>query len=225
MTGRDILSGTWVSRAVGDDAPRMAGHVDRRRFVLGAAAGLMVPVLSRGADAAPGAGHVAEMRGEASAELEGARRPLAPAANVFVGDMLATGRDSRLAVDLGSGAHLRLGADTRFKIDRYVAATAGDFTLDTGAFKFEHEGRREGDLQFRSAYGLIAVRGTRFYAGPSKGAFGILVGAGRVEVSAAGRSVLLRAGEGTDFATPGAPPSPAKQWAWPRVEAMLKQFT
>lgn len=199
---------------------RDAAWLDRRRFVL-VAGGLFVPGLVRETRATAGAGEVSELKGAASAELEGARRDLAPKASVFVGDTLATGADSRLAVRLASGAHVRLGAETRFKIDRYVAAKTGDFVLENGAFKFEHQGRREGDLQFRSAYGLIAVRGTRFYAGQTQGRFGVLVGAGRVEVTAAGKSVVLSPGEGTDFGKPGDPPSPPKRWNWPRVSAML----
>ena len=198
--------------------------LDRRRVLLGGA-GFALAGMDPAWAKSDGAGQVAELRGEASAEQAGARRALLVKESVFVGDMLATARDSRLAVALGSGSRLRLGAETRFKIDRYVAASTGDFTLESGAFKFEHTGAREGDLKFRSAYGLIAVRGTRFYAGPSKGGFGILVGVGRVEVTAAGQSVTLRAGEGTDFARPGDPPSPAKKWGWPRIEAMLKSLS
>ncbi len=196
-----------------------------RREMMGVLLGAGTLTLSGRAPAEtanPGdAGRVAELRGEAKAEREGAQRALAIKESVFVGDMLSTGDASRLEVALGAGAHLRLGARTRFKIDRYVAGATGEFTLDDGVFKFEHKGPREGDLKFRSAYGLIAVRGTRFYAGPSKGAFGILVGAGQVEVTAAGQSVLLRAGEGTDITRPGDPPSAARAWGWPRVEAML----
>jgi ferric-dicitrate binding protein FerR (iron transport regulator) len=66
---------------------------------------------------------------------------------------------------------------------------------------------------------LIAVRGTRFFAGPSNGVFGVFVERGSVTVAAAARQVLLRAGQGTDIHHPGAAPTPAAKWGRPRIDA------
>jgi len=74
-------------------------------------------------------------------------------------------------------------------------------------------------LTVRSRFGLIAVRGTKFFAGPSKGVFGIFVERGEVQVTAAGVSRSLKAGDGVDIAKPGQPPSEVKQWGKPRIEA------
>ena len=67
----------------------------------------------------------------------------------------------------------------------------------------------------------MAVRGTRFFAGPSNNLFGVFVARGVVTVSAAGQQVTLREGEGTDIASPGAPPTPVKRWGAERIRAAL----
>jgi hypothetical protein len=42
-----------------------------------------------------------------------------------------------------------------------------------------------------------------------------------VAVTSAGQQVILREGEGTDFVSRAAPPTPAKRWAPQRVRAAL----
>jgi ferric-dicitrate binding protein FerR (iron transport regulator) len=76
-------------------------------------------------------------------------------------------------------------------------------------------------VQIRSPFALIAVRGTRFFAGPSNGPFGVFAARGSVAVSSAGQQVILREGEGTDFVSPGTPPTPVKRWAPERIRAAL----
>ena len=51
-------------------------------------------------------------------------------------------------------------------------------------------------VKIRSSYGLIAVRGTKFFAGPSNGVFGVFVDHGTVTVSGGGSEVVLQAGRG-----------------------------
>ncbi len=203
---------------------QLANGPSRRAVVASGVAALLWPAL---ADAeAAGIGHVTELRGEASAELASTRRALALNAKVMLGDLLTTGAASRLAVDLGPKTHIRLGEGCRLRIDKYIAGIGGDFTLEAGVMKFESTLKlQQPDLQFRSAYGLIAVRGTRFYMGKVGETFGVLVGSGAVAVTAAGDTVVLRAGEGCDIAKPGERPSPSKTWGYPRVRQMLRLIT
>ncbi|HTE97828.1 MAG TPA: iron dicitrate transport regulator FecR, partial [Bradyrhizobium sp.] len=60
-----------------------------------------------------------------------------------------------------------------------------------------------------------------FFAGPSNGPFGVFAARGSVAVSSAGQQVILREGEGTDFVSPGTPPTPVKRWAPERIRAAL----
>jgi hypothetical protein len=65
------------------------------------------------------------------------------------------------------------------------------------------------------------VRGTRVFAGPSAGVFGVFVERGAVAVTAGGRQVTLREGQGSDIRRPGDAPTPPRPWGEPRIRAAL----
>lgn len=168
------------------------------------------------ADTAP-LGNVEDISGQAQARQKGETRALAPAEPVFTGDLVRTMAASRLTMRLASTV-IKLGADTELQLESYLAQTGGVLELATGALGFETpEGAEEGDWQIKSDYGVIAVRGTRFFAGPSRGVFGVFVERGAVEVTAAGQSVRLTAGQGTNIAAPGEPPSAPAPWGEARI--------
>ena len=73
-------------------------------------------------------------------------------------------------------------------------------------------------LEVRSRFGLIAVRGTKFFAGPSKGVFGVFVERGSVRVEAAGVRRRLSAGDGVEIPAEGKPPSRVKKWGKTRID-------
>ncbi|HWL70748.1 MAG TPA: hypothetical protein VNS22_20545, partial [Geminicoccus sp.] len=109
------------------------------------------------------------------------------------------------------------------RLDRFaLASEAGNYELQAGPLLLEHDENGPGiGSTVQSPYALIAVRGTRFFAGPSNNVFGVFVATGRVSVQAAGQSVLLDPGEGTNIPRPGAPPSPAAPWGAARIQAAL----
>jgi ferric-dicitrate binding protein FerR (iron transport regulator) len=199
-------------------------HPDRRWFLFGSGAALAALVPGRAqAQGTKQAGAVENVTGDAFAEARAGRRALQPAAPVFIADQVRTGSGARLTMQLGRDTRLRLGEDTRVTIDRFLAEAGGEITLNSGPVLFERPaGSPPEPVKIRSAFGLIAVRGTVFFAGPSRGVFGVFVERGSVAVSAAGKQVILREGEGTDIARPGAPPSNASNWGAPRIhDAML----
>jgi ferric-dicitrate binding protein FerR (iron transport regulator) len=157
--------------------------------------------------------------GEAFAEIKEKRRMLEPASPIYLNDQVGTGSDSRIALRLGEHTKIQLGERARLKIDRFLLNTGGDITLDTGAMLFEKRDGRPMPFSVRTAYGVIDVRGTRFFAGPSNNVFGVFVDEGSVTVTAGGRRVTLRAGEGTDISKPGARPTAPKRWGQPRIKA------
>jgi ferric-dicitrate binding protein FerR (iron transport regulator) len=165
-------------------------------------------------------GSVEDVTGEAFGELEAVRRTLDRAAPVFLSEEVATGVASRLGMRLGRNTTVRLGEQARLKIDRFLVDAGGVMTLQSGPLLFDGQPRHAG-VQVRSPFALIAVRGTRFFAGPSNDRFGVFVARGSVTVSAAGQQVILREGEGTDIASPGTPPTPVKRWAPERIRAAL----
>jgi ferric-dicitrate binding protein FerR (iron transport regulator) len=192
-----------------------------RRWLLYQGA-LVLPFILGGvpARAAERVGSVEEVKGEVFAELDAVRRTLDRAASIFLGDEVATGVASRLGMRLGRDTRIRLGEQARLKIDRFLVDAGGEMTLRSGPLLFDRPPRRAG-VQIRSPFALIAVRGTRFFAGPSNDRFGVFVARGSVAVTAAGQQVILREGEGTDIVSPGTPPTPVKRWGPERIRAAL----
>jgi ferric-dicitrate binding protein FerR (iron transport regulator) len=186
--------------------------------------GLALPLLltSPPARAAERAGAVEDVTGQAFAEIDAVRRTLERAAPVFLGDDVGTGAASRLGMQLGRNTKIRLGENARLKIDRFLVEAGGELTLREGPLLFDRPSRSApAGVRIRSPFALIAVRGTRFFAGPSNDRFGVFVARGSVSVSAAGQRVVLHEGEGTDIASPGLPPTPVKRWGAQRIKAAL----
>jgi ferric-dicitrate binding protein FerR (iron transport regulator) len=173
--------------------------------------------------AATAIGVVAELRGEAVAELNEMRRSLGFQSSVFLGDTLRTGENSRLGVLLAERTRLRLGAETTVTVDRFIAEAGGELSLGSGTLLLEapSETLPKG-LTVQSPFALIAVRGTSFFAGPIEGVFGVFVESGSVEVTAGGTTVQLATGEGTDIAQAGAAPGPVKKWGKAKIDKALR---
>jgi hypothetical protein len=195
-----------------------------RRGLLSVAIGAILPALKIGASsAAEEVGSVQEVKGEAFAEADGRRRNLDRSAPLFLKDTVGTGPEARLVLHLGSATTLQLGASARLTIDRFLLNVGGNISLQSGPIMFDRpEDAAPVDMQFHSSFGLIAVRGTRFFAGPSAGVFGVLVMRGAVTVSAGGSEVVVRAMEGTNIAQPGAAPSTPAPWGAERIRNAMQ---
>ena len=198
-------------------------RLSRRRLLRAAAVPLAMLLPGAAAAQSEGkAGAVEDLKGEAFAEKDAKRRNLERAAPLFIHDQVATGLSSRLTMRLGRDTMLKLGERARVVIDRYLVDAGGEISLESGPLLFDRpRPNPKAPVQIRSSFGLIAVRGTRFFAGPSNGVFGVFVARGSVAVTGGGRRVVVRAGEGTDIASPGAQPTPPKRWGEPRIRAAL----
>ena len=194
-----------------------------RRCVIGGVGLTVLGGIGRLTAQGAGIGHVQSVRGEAFAEIGAKRRPLAVRAPLYLGDLIVTGADARIRVRLGRRTTLALGSNARLRIDRQVLADdSGEYDLQAGPLLLDHSDDGPSvRATVRSPYGLIAVRGTRFFAGPSNDVFGVFVASGRVSVQADGRTVLLDRGEGTNIPAPGAPPSQPAPWGQGRITAAL----
>jgi len=192
--------------------------ISRRAFIA-ATAGFALPPSALGKAAA--AGLVEALVGKGFAESSAKRRNLAVKSDVFVGDLVGTGTQSRLTLRLGSATQIKLGAEARVRIDDFIVNAGGVLELQGGAMLFDGETQNGRDISVRSPFALIAVRGTRYFAGPSAGVFGVFVVRGVVRVTARGREVELAEGEGTNVATPGAPPTDPARWGEARIRDAL----
>jgi ferric-dicitrate binding protein FerR (iron transport regulator) len=188
--------------------------ISRRETLVGMVA-IASAALQRRAWALDQIGKVTDIRGTASAETSAGTRSLAEDGPVFLAELLRTGDESRLGLHLGLRTSVRLGARSKLRVDRYIADAGGEIIVDSGQLLFDGRARR--GLTVRSPYALIAVRGTKFFAGQLDYGFSVFVARGVVSVSAAGTQVILREGDGTDIAFLGGPPGPVKKWGAPKI--------
>lgn len=197
-------------------------RVSRRDVLVGMAAA--TAAFSVPAMAAEKVGAVSSLAGQASAVGAAGQRDLAPGADVFLADVIKTTIGTRAELKLGQRTRLMLGGSTELRIVRYLVDAGGDIDLLAGAIEFERTGKpASSELRVRSAYGLIGVRGTKFFAGRSDGVFGVFVSSGAVSFSGGGRTVVIQSGEGSGIREPGAQPSTPGKWAPDRVQSALRR--
>lgn len=179
-----------------------SGSLSRRAFVGGIAAGAAIGVVGPAVgDAA--LGKVLSIDGELTRKSSMHIEALAVGASLMERDLLATGRESFARLKLGSDTDILLGPETQLLIDRYLAGQGGKLQLMSGQMLFDRpEGLPRIDLSVKTTFGMIGVRGTKFFAGPLKGIFSVYVEHGRIDVSNAGVSRRVTAGEGLDIAPP-----------------------
>ncbi len=195
---------------------------DRRAFVAGAlalAGALAFPIP---AWAAESAGRIDSAEGPSTGLLEGIIRDLESGADVFLQEIVQTGRGARLDIALGAETRLKLGERTRVKIEQSIVEQGGELTLARGALLFERpDSGGHGDLVVKTPFAIIAARGTSFWTGPSNDVIGVFVRSGRVSVRNNGGRVTLTAGQGTDLTDPDVAPTPPKAWGEARIAAAL----
>ena len=163
-------------------------------------------------------GSVSQVSGSASAERQKKSRSLKIKSGVFIGDEVATAPDARLGLKLAGKTTLRLGGSTKVMIDKYVANSGGVLSIGEGALLFDGpDGGFPKGLKVESPFALLAVRGTKFYAGELDGVFSVFVERGIVGVMAGGAAVRLKAGDGTVIKRRGAPPGAVKRWKGPKI--------
>jgi hypothetical protein len=194
--------------------------MDARRTLAFGVVCLAAALAAPAAGAPAQAGLVAEVSGSATATREKTQRALAPQDNVFIGDDVATAPLSRARLALGHDTIVRLGENTRLTIDKYLLDAGGTLNLGAGAILIDKTPSK-GATRLRGAFGLITVRGTRVFAGPSNGVIGVFVAHGVVDLKSGGVTVTLHDGQGSDVARPGARPTPPKTWGAARVQAAL----
>ncbi|MFD1329998.1 FecR domain-containing protein [Mycoplana ramosa] len=191
--------------------------VGRREFVAGSLLALAsIPSRTAAANAVIGAAD--EVRGMVSRKIGGTNAPIRAGADIMDRDFIITGEQSFAALTLGSDTKLLLGSQTQLLVDSFIAGQGGTIELGTGRMIFDRpEGAPKLDLALRTAFGMIGVRGTKFFAGPNRGAFAVFVERGAVDVTGGGVTRRVGAGEGIDIAAPGAAPGPVRRWGEARI--------
>ncbi len=171
-----------------------------RRIVLRTLAG---SVLAAGACpllAAQALGKVENLRGHL-ARLHGQdKEALNIGAAIAENDRVATAEASFADLLLGSDTHVLLGPDTEIVVDSFIARQGGTIELTSGQLVFDRqEGLPAINATVRTVFGMIGVRGTRFFVGPSQGVFAVYVDHGEVRVTNAGVTRTVGKGQGVEF--------------------------
>lgn len=191
--------------------------LSRRLFLAGGALAL-TGIGIRATQANAIIGRAVEVTGEVNRRQENLLEGLKAGANLMDHDFVTTGRESSAELALGEDTSLHLGSETELLIDTFIAGQGGVIELGTGQMVFDRpEGLAKIDLTMRTAFGMIGVRGTKFFAGPNRGVFAVFVEHGRVEVTGGGVTRAVSRGEGIEITALGEAPGEIKQWGEDRI--------
>ncbi len=139
----------------------------KRRVVVG---GLLLAALGGGVAttrASPVIGKAMEIRGDVRRRQAEEEEALAVGAQLFDNDHVRTQAESFATLALGTDTRVLLGAETDLLVDRFIAGQGGTLELGTGRMVFDRpEGLPKVDVAVRTAFGMIGVRGTKFFCGP-----------------------------------------------------------
>ena len=140
---------------------------------------------------------------------------------LFEGDLAVTGTEGRAHLGLGRNTEIHLGPVSELRIDRFIADIGGAIYLN-GAIVFDRDDTAPPvDLEFQTEFGRIAVRGTRFFAGPSENAFAVFVERGSVAVSGGGVIKAIKSGQGVNLRGTNVAPGPVGNWSQTRIDQAL----
>ncbi|MGB8813581.1 MAG: FecR domain-containing protein [Paracoccaceae bacterium] len=193
--------------------------VPSRRDVLIATVGLGALLVPSMAMASEVIGTTMRVQGEGVLTRAKGVLKLQAQGDLIEGDRVKTMKHSFAELQLFTQTQINLGPDSSFAIDRFVADLGGVITIG-GAMAFDRpEGLPPLDLTLRSAFAQIGVRGTRFFAGRSKGVYSVFVDRGSVQISAGGRVRRLQAGDGIEVPVAGDDPGPVVKWGAARIAA------
>jgi hypothetical protein len=202
----------------------MPTSLSRRLFAL-AFLCLCAPALGGAQQAATDevVGKVTEISGSAVAMQDALPRALKKGADIYIGDVLSTARDSLLSIKMVDEAEFSLSERAVFVVQEYFLKADGKdanavIRLMTGAVKAVSGKIAQLDghpFQMRTEVATIGVRGTTFWGGVLDGThqFALLSGNAIIVENKAGRVEITRPGEGTWVDSDSSTPVSPSAWA------------
>ncbi len=178
-------------------------------------------------DAAPA--KVAAVRGDARR----ASAPLEAGATVAAGDVLATGKDSWVALDLADGSRLVLQPESRLRLEALQGVRAAGIyrtQLDLQSGRVENQVAKQQDKEtgyrLRTPAAVIAVRGTGFRVAADSDTLSraeVTEGVIQVKGGKGKRPLFLRAGEGLVVASEAPLPAAVPLLSAPDLAGLAEQ--
>ena len=191
--------------------------IGRRTFIAGCAiaAGGLFALPTR---AGTVIGTASDIRGAVQRKRQQSSEGLATGTEIMEKDLVATGADGFADLLLEGDTRILLGNQSELLLDSFIANQGGTLELGMGQMVFDRpEGLPKVELALRTTFGMIGVRGTKFFCGPSRGVFGVFVEHGQVAVEGGGVTELVGPGEGVEIAKPGDAPNKPVLWKEPRI--------
>ena len=168
-------------------------------------------------------GKVTELSGSAVAMQDALPRALKKGADIYIGDVLSTARDSQLSIKMVDEAEFSLSERAVFIVQEYFLKSDGKdgnavIRLMSGAVKAVSGkiAQLEGQpFQLRTEVATIGVRGTTFWGGGLDGThqFALLSGSAIIVENKAGRVEINRPGDGTAVTSDSTAPFAPSTWA------------
>ena len=162
-------------------------------------------------------GKVVSTEGSVALERQTNSVDVSPEDPLLIDDRVMTREDGFALLLLDDRTQINLGASSELTIDQFIVEQGGVISMG-GAILFDRPtDQPPTNISILTAFGQIGVRGTRFFAGPTKGKFSVFVDHGSVSVTGGGEERILSAGEGVEFEAEGAAPGPVVRWGEPRI--------
>ncbi len=145
-------------------------------------------------------------------------------------DEVLTGKDTRVEITFIDGTKLNIGEHSNIVIDKFLFDPVNHLGIAIlrsleGAFRFVtgNIGKvNQPQIVVQSRFGVIGVRGTDFWAGPSRGVYGVLLLDGSISVvNPMGQRILTAPGTGVNLTGNDAPPSEVTAWGAERAADAL----
>lgn len=175
------------------------------------------------AGARPPIGQLKRLQGQAWRMNDQAREGLSLESPVNFNDLLGTGTDSRARILMRDGTSFNLGANTEFRIDRFVFDPDRDsgeatFTLTRGAFRMvtglitTNQGGKLPPVHVNTPVGIIGIRGTDFWGLQTEDSLRLaLLGGGPITLTTDGGTIeMTRPGSVSVVDRAGAAPLPPR---------------
>ncbi len=187
--------------------------------------GLAIQPEAEAATATAAIGKVMQVERKVEATYIDVPRPLRTSSPMFFNDTVKTHANARFKATLDDGTELTLGENARLKIDDFVydpSGAEGELSVRVlaGAFLFvggQVESIPGNRVKIQTPVGTLGIRGTTVWGGRIDDGYGVLVLDGEVDVTTAGGTVKLRAGEATMIKNRNAKPMAPHQWSEEKI--------
>lgn len=180
------------------------------------------PIATLATTGHPSVGTLEVVTGAVKIERDGVAMPVAQGDALIAGDTVLTESTGRAVLQLGTAVQLRLGGDTRLRIDHFDAGEAVAFTLGDGAVLYTRSARgQQPPVTISTPFGSVAGRAGRLFIGRLEGQYGVALLRGHVKVEAGGDELNLEPGDAVDIPRNGLSSAIRQPWSEARLRLAL----